>query len=241
MISKQEIINEIGRAAAANGGKPLGFARFVRETGLSEHDLTRYWARYGDALQDAGFAPNEFRGAYSDEFLIEKIIALCRKLKRFPTYREISVERTDDPDLPNKKVFARFGSKQEFAQRVSEFCTVRDGHQDVLALCTAILRKEDEPKSSFTTASSDSIGEVYLFKHGRYFKIGKTNDTVRRGAEIPVQLPEKLSLVHSIRTDDPSGVEAYWHRRFEPKRLNGEWFDLSPSEVKAFKCWRRII
>jgi hypothetical protein len=82
---------------------------------------------------------------------------------------------------------------------------------------------------------------VYLFKSGRYYKIGKTNDTVRRGKEIRVQLPERTDLIHAIKTDDPSGVEAYWHKRFESKRKQGEWFDLRPSDIKAFKRWRKIV
>lgn len=42
-------------------------------------------------------------------------------------------------------------------------------------------------------------------------------------SEIRFQLPEKIVLIHSIRTDDPSGIEVYWHKRFGAKRMQGEW------------------
>jgi hypothetical protein len=81
-----------------------------------------------------------------------------------------------------------------------------------------------------------------MVKHGSRpeYKIGKTLNPVRREGELRVQLPEQLRPVHYIATDDPSGVEAYWHNRFAPKRKEGEWFALSAQDVAAFKKWKRI-
>jgi hypothetical protein len=72
-------------------------------------------------------------------------------------------------------------------------------------------------------------------KSGRYFKIGRANSASRREYELAIQLPEKVRTVHVIRTDDPPGIEAYWHKRFESKRKNGEWFALDAADVAAFK------
>ena len=70
---------------------------------------------------------------------------------------------------------------------------------------------------------------------GKHYKIGKTFSIPRRHREIALELPEKLQPIHVIRTDDPAGIEAYWHKRFRAKCMNSEWFTLSAEDVRTFK------
>ena len=72
-------------------------------------------------------------------------------------------------------------------------------------------------------------------KSGKYYKIGRSSCAEKREYEISLQLPEKATLVHKIKNDDPPGIERYWHERFKDKRKGGEWFDLRPSDIAAFK------
>lgn len=240
MITKEKILEEIKRTAKENSGKPLGRARFETETGIKPYEWKKYWARIGDAHKEAGFEPNIFQGGYSDEFILKKVIGVMRKLGKFPTYDELSLEKNNDAEFPSRNVFIDFGSKLKLAEKLVEYCKDKASYHDVIKLCEPIFEKLNKEEKGDDLNSNQSLGAVYLFKHGKHYKIGKTNDTVRRGNELRIQLPENLDLIHEIKTDDPSGVEAYWHKRFESKRMNGEWFDLSVSEIKSFKRWKRI-
>ena len=92
MISKKHILDEIKRTAEANNGVPLGMSKFFKETGIKRSDWEgKYWPRWSDAVSAAGYTPNLPQEAYSDEFLIEKLIGHIRELGHFPLRAEQAI------------------------------------------------------------------------------------------------------------------------------------------------------
>lgn len=241
MITREEILREIRKTAEENGGTPLGMSRFEKETGIKPYYWKKYWARLGDAQIEAGFKPNTLNSAYSDEYMFEKFISLTRELKKLPTSGELNVKHSADNDFPDMKAFYRLGNIKQLISKLLTYSTEKD-YEDVQSFCRIYLEENElQEKTRDSDLKSEEVGSVYLVKSGRYYKIGRTNNMDRRHQEITIILPEGLTLIHEIKTDDPSGIENYWHKRFESKRKNGEWFDLNSSDVKAFKRWRRIV
>jgi len=234
-MKKQHILEEIRRTAETNGGMPLGRARFFEETGIKSSDWEgKCWARWGDALREAGFVPNKLQGAYDKDRLIESFLGIIREFGRFPVSAELQLKRRRDPTFPSHNTFNRFGSKSQLRSKVLEYCRNHAGFGDVVPLLADNeVPDESDPRES--TPHPEQIGSVYLLKSGRYYKVGKTNAIGRRERELAIQLPEKARTVHAVKTDDPSGIEAYWHTRFAAKRHHGEWFQLDNSDVNAFK------
>ncbi|MEM8723329.1 MAG: GIY-YIG nuclease family protein [Cyanobacteria bacterium P01_G01_bin.39] len=80
----------------------------------------------------------------------------------------------------------------------------------------------------------------YLIQGDGYFKIGKTTNLSIRSQQISLQLPFKVTLVHSISTNNIDEAERYWHTKFKSKRLNGEWFALVEGDVAEFLSIREM-
>jgi hypothetical protein len=241
-MTKQEILLEIGRIAEESGGKAPGSQRFSAETGVRKSDwYPNLWLRWGDAIIEAGCQPNDFMAAYDADYLIIKYIELIRELGHFPIEGELRIRKKTDEDFPSHSSFSQLGSKQVRVQKIIEYCQTRHGFDDVILLCSSVANPADK-KYDVITSYSQKIGYVYLIKHGtrNEYKIGKTYNPIRREGEIRIELPEKVNPIHYIKTDDPSGIESYWHSRFANKRKEGEWFSLSAEDVRAFKRWRKI-
>jgi hypothetical protein len=229
-MDRQNILDLMRATAAENGGQPLGRLRFEAAAGIKEYHWSKHWPRYNDLVLESGLEPNKKQEAYSTSELIESLALLTRRLGRFPTNNDL---RGTNSEISDKTFRTRFVSKVGMVQVVREFCQCTPGWDDVLELCPA-ASVSAEP-TEVPSLSTQVDGYVYLMKSGRYFKIGKTNHVGRREYELAIQMPDKLKLIHTIMTDDPDGIEQYWHRRFVDKRKNGEWFDLTATDVTAFR------
>lgn len=242
MISREQIVAEVKRIASKFGGTPPGQQRFETETGIREHEWVNFWARWGDVLIEAGFKPNQWGAQIEDAVLLEKLVEYARELGRFPTFREINVHANQNPDFPSVSPFRRFsknlGGQKALIARVRQFAEEK-GYNDIVEIC----KTPDFTPADASVLESDSelkTGFVYFMKSGRHYKIGKTISVGSRERQLAIKIPIPPTTIHKIETDDPSGVEAYWHRRFESKRGEGEWFALSSEDVRAFKRWKKI-
>lgn len=140
--------------------------------------------------------------------------------------------RQHDPEFPAHSTLAKhYPAKDDMMTALREWIADRDGYDDVAAMLPAATSSLSTPRP----LSKPVEGFVYLIKSGDFYKIGRSDDAERRFKQITIALPDKAELFHTIRTDDPPGIEAYWHRRFDDRRANGEWFKLTPQDVAAFK------
>jgi hypothetical protein len=150
---------------------------------------------------------------------------------QIPSQADLVLKRKTDPSFPAKTVFRRWGDRNVLLQKVAEYCQEREEFAPVLGL----LKSGASAGLDHRLDSLRVNGFVYLLRSGRYYKLGRTNAAGRRLRELAIQLPQKPNTVHVIETDDPEGIEQYWHTRFAERRQGGEWFALTPDDVRAFK------
>lgn len=229
---REHIVSEIRRLAALDGGKAPGQRTFANATGIIESKWRgKYWARWGDALIEAGFEPNTWTGKSDMNTIILGIIAATRHYGRFPTNDEISMLRTSGQSIPAPKTIqGNLGGHAERIAAIRQFIGDNADYADVLAMLPSVA----PPRPASHSGAKTVDGHVYLIKSGEFYKVGRSDELERRVKEIRIALPHAATLIHAITTDDPPGIEAYWHRRFADRRANGEWFKLMPDDLKAF-------
>jgi hypothetical protein len=121
--------------------------------------------------KEAGFIPNELRGSFDEDFLLEKLVGLTREVGRLPTDAHLLMQRHKDPQFPSRGAFVRLGTKSQMAAKLIGFCESQPGNEDVVQLCVAKLKAEGEPENT-EAIEEGSFGYVYLFKSGVITRLG---------------------------------------------------------------------
>lgn len=248
MTSKREIIEAIKNTAEDNGGMPLGRIRLRQETGITEHHYQKY-GTLGQLQTEAGYPPNQLTQGIAEDALVKQLVELCARFGRFPTQQQLRQARHEAPDLiASHNTFNRLGeTKARRAAAVVGYLAsngeLDDDEKAVLKICLPIAETAecdaDDPEGQM-----DECGYVYLFRDGRAYKIGNSTDPDCRRDALQTGNPRRIVLVHRILTDDPVGIEKYWHDRFAGRRhtIDGgrEWFHLTRDDVATFRARRRM-
>ncbi|MFP7486298.1 GIY-YIG nuclease family protein [Priestia filamentosa] len=90
-------------------------------------------------------------------------------------------------------------------------------------------------------ASKDAISCVYFLKEDASgtIKIGKTNN-LKTKVFFPYKMPFRYELVHTIESDDVDSLERFFHKHFQNKNVNGEWFSLDEKDWEYIKDFKQL-
>ncbi len=159
-----------------------------------------------------------------------------REIGKVPTVGEFRLKAHNSSGFPaHNTIHSRLGKQSELPNKILVYCEGKPEYSGITEICRGVATTLKEDSEHYSKESDIEFGYVYLMKSGRFYKIGRSINVERRNYDIGIKLPEDLTILHKIRTDDPAGIENYWHNRFEDKRKQGEWFDLSNEDISAFK------
>jgi hypothetical protein len=103
----------------------------------------------------------------------------------------------------------------------------------------APVAQGDTPVSSTIHFPLTQSGFIYLLRaETGHYKIGRAKNVENRIRSIAAFVPFRVELAHTIATDDTVRLERCLHFLYERagKRVNGEWFNLSPLDVAAIQA-----
>jgi hypothetical protein len=235
-MTKDLVAQRIHALAQERGGH-MSLGAFLAETGINDKWLrTQPWFEgWNNLLQELGLATKSFGAVRAQpEAVAHAVAALIAREGKWPTEDELVRERKRDPAFPSLKVIRPLRKSGALANLIVQASTGDSNLARAAAIASTKLSAVPPPERG--PADERVRGYVYLLRSGRRYKIGKSNDPSRRWREVRLELPDETHQIHTIATDDPSGIETYWHQRFAVKRIrNTEFFELDAADVRAFK------
>lgn len=235
-MTKDAIIKRLQELATERGGH-VSFNLFVSETGIKDKWLRRqeWWTGWNSLLSEIGLKTREFSVPRTpDSRIAEAVAEIIERDESWPTEDALVRERKRNPSFPSLGVISPLRKSGILAKLI-----VALGETSGQFSKASLIAKKHLPSEIDTidVGSNERVkGYVYMLRSGRSYKIGKSTDPSRRYREVKLELPDETHQVHTIQTDDPTGIETYWHQRFATKRIrNTEFFTLDANDVQAFK------
>ena len=165
--------------------------------------------------------------------MLNNLAGLVRGLGRFPVKGEIQLKARIDPKFPSLNPFRRLGGSACSRLDWRSFAAI-EAKLISRNFVLGQLKTENSETVTKETAIAD-LGYVYLIKARRFIRLAERTLWAGENASLPSSSPtRRRSSTRSI-TDDPGGIEEYWHRRFQGRRKNGEWFELTSQDLAAFR------
>jgi Meiotically up-regulated gene 113 len=83
-------------------------------------------------------------------------------------------------------------------------------------------------------------GYIYVLASADgHYKIGRTRDVPSRVNALKIQLPYEVELLETYYVIDCVRAERLLHEHFADRRMNGEWFRLSETDIEWLKGLKR--
>ena len=160
---RERILSEIRRLAKASGGQAPGKLTFARQTGISEHQWSGVlWARWSDALVEAGYEKNTLQARFDTGDVLTKVIEACRHYGHVPTVSEMKLYRRSNPDFPSKgAVASHFPTRAELLVALRQRACQDNAFRDNISM---LLSEPKQGASCLSLSPESSGGFVYLLK-----------------------------------------------------------------------------
>lgn len=94
------------------------------------------------------------------------------------------------------------------------------------------LEKESHSYTSKVKKPLPMSGWVYVYKQGKYYKIGRSQKEDCRRTKYITENPIKISLICKFKCGDYILAEETLHKYFSEKRSNREWYLLNKEDIK---------
>lgn len=207
------------------------------------HKETAFRKQYiaNDILQKLGF------GSLSD-IDEEKVLTRCEIVNKIST--TIQFHEKEIYELFKRRMDLKtttFAIVSHVLKHYGLYFIRRGRHRGESTKYCVLSKAQPQYTTNITTSPkrvSANRARKHMFKHGFVYllqsvtgayKIGFTANPKSRLRTFNVKLPFEVSYIALIETRDCAQLETDLHSMFANKRINGEWFNLSPDDVDYIK------